>query len=43
MSIAVWLISTAILWVAVVALTNATEAFVHNYAARACWPWSPPA
>jgi len=34
MSIAVWLISTAILWVVVVALTNATEAFVHNYAAR---------
>jgi hypothetical protein len=34
MSIVVWLISTAILWVVVVALTNATEAFVHNYAAR---------
>ena len=31
MSIVVWLISTAILWVVVVALTNATEAFVHNY------------
>ena len=34
MSIVVWLISTAILWVVVFALMNATEAFVHNYAAR---------
>ena len=34
MSTVVWLISTAILWVVVIALTNATEAFVHNYAAR---------
>ena len=34
MSIVVWLISTAVLWAVVVSLMNATEAFVHNYAAR---------
>jgi galactitol-specific phosphotransferase system IIC component len=32
--IVVWLISTAILWVVVNVLTNATEAFVHNYTVR---------